>query len=144
MFENLGNLEGAKPPVNLNREEELVVEANCFANPVFPKHGTITFGETGMEFLADTGFGYIQIPWKSIQMVTCDILGDYVRAIDVATDEAAPINFVITDGAEVLRCINAHIGRERLQPAKQNLKSLGQRIKGKVTSVFRKGEDEGE
>lgn len=139
----LGSMDDAKPEASLNREVELTIDANCFVNPVFPKHGTIELGDRGMEFLADTGFGYIQIPWGSIEMVTCDIVGSYVRAIDVATDEAAPINFVITDGAEALRVINAHIGRDRMRPAHQNFKSLGQRIKDKFS---RKGAraDEGE
>lgn len=139
MFENL---EGAKPEASLNTKEELVIEANCFANPVFPKHGTITLGDRGLEFLADTGVGYIQIPWRSIEEVRCDILGDYVRAIDVVTDEAAPINFVITNGAEALRCMNRHIDREKLVPANQNFKSLGRRLKDKVRGVFRKERDD--
>lgn len=123
----------------LNSEVELEARANSFANPAFPTPGKLILGNVGMEFRADTGVGYVHIPWRNVEKVIVDMPAKgYVHAITVETDEAGPLQFVISDGANVLRTINRHVGREKLERGPQNFKAAGNFVKDKVTGVFKK------
>ena len=152
LFDKKTDITGAGSSVNtremapaLNHEVELEARANSFANPVFPTAGTLTLGDVGMEFRADTGVGYVQIPWRSVEKVVVDIpTKGYVHAITVHTDEAAPLQFVISDGANVLRAINRHVGRDRLERGPQNFKNAAVTVKDKVTGIFKKKDKGGD
>lgn len=123
----------------LNRQVELVVRANTFANPIFPKPGTLALGERGLEYRADSGRGYIQIPWTSIEGVEIDIpAGNYVRSIKVSTKETRPLEFVVSDGKNLVRALSSHLGREKLTTAPQNVQSAVHTIKNKIKGLFKK------
>lgn len=123
----------------LNHQVELVVRANTFVNPIFPKPGTLALGERGLEYRADSGRGYIQIPWTSIEGVEVDIpAGDYVRSIKVSTKETRPLEFVVSDGKNLVRALSSHLGREKLTTAPQNVQSAVRAIKNKIKGFFKK------
>lgn len=123
----------------LNNQVELVVRANTFANPIFPKPGTLALGDRGLEYRADSGRGYIQIPWTSIEGVEVDIpAGNYVRSIKVSTKETRPLEFVVSDGKNLVRALSSHLGREKLTTAPQNVQSAVRTIKNKIKGLFKK------
>lgn len=126
----------ARPTEGFNRRVDLVIKANSFASPIFPKPGKLAFGDTGIEFIADDGQGFMEIPWVNVTQVMADVIGSYVRSIQISTDETAPLDFVVSDGANALRCIRDHIGREKIVAAPSNFKQVGHDIKAKVSSVF--------
>jgi hypothetical protein len=138
MFGNKNPDEVPVPKTDLNTDVDLTVKANCFASSVFPKAGELVFGDKGVEFRASSGVGYVQIPWGSIDKVVCDIIGKYVRAVEFYTEEAAPINFVVADGSNVLRCIAHHIGRDKLVPGPNNLVNAPHNIATAVKGVFKR------
>lgn len=124
----------------LNNEVDLMVRANSFANPIFPTPGKMAIGDKGIDFRANSGRGYIQIPWSSVQNIEVDIpAGDYVRSIKVATKETQPLEFVVSDGKNLVRELNRRIGREKLSQAPQNIQSAGRFLKAKIASFFKKG-----
>lgn len=126
----------------LNHEVELAVHANTFTNPLFPKPGMLAVGENGLEYRADSGRGYIQIPWASIEGVEVDIpAGNYVRSIKVATSETRPLEFVVSDGKNLVRALNRHLGREKLSMAPQNVQSALRTAKNKIRNFFKKNKD---
>lgn len=123
----------------LNHQVELVVRANAFTNPILPKPGFLALGDRGLEYRADSGRGYIQIPWASVEGVEVDIpAGTYVRSIKVATIETRPLEFVVSDGKNLVRALNRHLGREKLSMAPQNVQSAGRAIKDKIKTLFKR------
>ncbi len=125
---------------DLNTEVDLVVRANSFSNHLFPTPGKMAVGNRGIDFRADSGRGYIQIPWTSVEGVEVDIpAGNYVRSIKVATKETQPLEFVVNDGKNLVRELNKRIGREKLSSAPQNIQSAGCFLKDKIKSFFKKG-----
>lgn len=124
---------------DLNSHVDLVVHANSFANPIFPKPGTLAVGDKGLDYRADAGDGYIQIPWTSVEGVQVDIpAGTYVRSIKVLTKETQPLEFVVSDGKNLLRVLNRYLGREKLSQAPQNVQSAARSIKEKIKGLFSK------
>ena len=73
---------GAKSdePRFVNSTIEIGAKANCFLNRFNPRHGTIMLGDGGMDFVAGTGYGFVSIPWTSVQKVRVDVYGKHVRS----------------------------------------------------------------
>ena len=117
---------GAKSdePRFVNSTIEIGAKANCFLNRFNPRHGTIMLGDGGMDFVAGTGYGFVSIPWTSVQKVRVDVYGKHVRSIDVVTEEGPTIPFVVSNGYEVLRVVHAHVGREKIFSAGHSLGML--------------------
>lgn len=127
-------------PGELNHEVDLVVNANSFASAVFPKTGKLILGDVGLEFRADSGVGFIQIPWPSVDEVKVDIVANnYVRAITVATPDCAPLEFVVSDGKNLVRCLANHVGRDRLVQAPHATEEVGSAVKRRVGRLFSRG-----
>lgn len=138
---DITGVDGAAPTLpteGFNSTVDLVIKANSFTSAVFPKPGKLAFGNSGIEFVADEGNGFMEIPWPNIERVMADIIGSYVRSIRIFTDETAPLDFVISDGANALRCIRDHIGRESIEAAPSSFRQVGHDLKTKVGSVFHK------
>lgn len=132
---------GARPEAALNGRVELDVKANSFSSAVFPKPGHLVLGDRGIEFLADSGVGFIQIPWASVDYVTVDVVAKrYVRSITVATDETSPLEFVVSDGKNLVRCLDAHLGRERLRTAPSAVASVGRSLRARIARLFHRGD----
>lgn len=121
------------PQQTLNKTPELIANANAFVSKVFPKTGKLILGEAGMEFRADSGCGFIQIPWKNIELVRADVYTHYVRSIDVITDGNQTLPFVLSHGVEVLRCIRDHIGRDKIVDGQRNVQTAADKIFHKHT-----------
>lgn len=125
---------------DLNHEVDLVVRANTFAGMLFPKPGHLVCGDVGLEFVADNQVGYIQIPWHNITSITVDIVGThYVRSIRIATDQTDPLEFVVSDGQNLVRCLASHLGREKLHQNMGNFRSVGRRIGSWFKILFSRG-----
>lgn len=115
----------------LNSEVELSVNANSFINQVFPQSGSLELGDAGVEFVSFSGAGFVQIPWESIVRVRVDVLGKkHVRAVTIETDETKPLEFIISNGREVVRVMANHLSREKLVRGPENFKSIGKSIGG--------------
>lgn len=123
----------------LNATPELTISANSFANQFSPRPGELIFGERGIEFRALSGIGYIQIPWANITKVQVDIVGrQHVRALLISTDETQPLEFVVSHGAEAVRCIASHIGKDMLEPASHHTRIWTHKIKSWFSKRFGK------
>lgn len=130
-------------PGELNRRVDLVVNANSFASAVFPKTGKLILGDVGLEFRADSGVGFIQIPWSSVEEVKVDIVANnYVRAITVSTPDCSPLEFVVSDGKNLVRCLAGHVGRERLVQATHATGEVGDAVRRRVGRLFSRGRGE--
>jgi hypothetical protein len=68
-------------------------------------------------------------------------MGSYVRAIDVYTEDAGALNFVVSDGANLLRALAKHVGREKLEASPQNLKNAPKNVVKSIASKFKKPGD---
>ncbi|MCI2173413.1 MAG: DUF956 family protein [Atopobiaceae bacterium] len=129
----------SQAPDQLNSEVEVMCKANAFTNPIFPKPGYLMLGDKGIEFVASGGVGFAQIPWPNVSLVRADIYGKYVRSIEVVTDEAQTLPFVISNGAEVLRCVRDHIGRDKMSAGGQQWSRAAKNDKSKLGSLFHHG-----
>jgi hypothetical protein len=117
-------LKHEKQPEPMNKEADVIVKANSFVNPLFAKAGVLISGDLGLEFRADSGRGFIQIPWSSLTLVRVDLYGQHVRGIEVQTDTSSPLSFTLMDGARLLRSIRDHIGRDKMTTTPHALSSL--------------------
>lgn len=104
----------------LNGEIEAASQASMLASVLFPKTGTLLAGDAGVEFRARDGRGYIQMPWGTIRQVIVDAYGSYVRSVTLVLGEGRSFAFVVSDGAPFVRALNAHLGREKLVPARHH------------------------
>ena len=98
----------------VNNSVELSTKANCTLSTLNPKPGSIALGDGGIDFIAASGYGYISIPWNSIQKVRVDVYGKFVRSIEVVTDDNQVLPFILSKGYDVLHVIYNHIGREKI------------------------------
>ena len=105
----------------LNTEIEAASQASMLASVLFPKTGTLLAGDAGVEFRARDGRGYVQMPWDSIEQAIVDVYGSYVRSVTFVLKEGRSFAFVVSDGAPLVRALNAHLGREKLVPARHHL-----------------------
>jgi hypothetical protein len=58
----------------LNSNILLTGNANAMMSPVNIQQGRIFYGDRGIEFRANTGGGYIQIPWRNVESVSMEII----------------------------------------------------------------------
>lgn len=110
----------------LNSELDFMTRANSKLNPLSPKPGLILIGDNGFEFRAQTGPGFIQIPWKSIESVRVQMFfgGRYVRGFFIQTDEEQLLEFIVSDAKETLRFMRKYLDRETFVTNKSNLAEM--------------------
>ena len=126
-------------PLPMNTKADIIVDANAFVNPIFPKQGKLIVGDKGIEFRSTKDKGFIQVPWVNLKMVRADVYDTYVRSIDIITDQDMKLNFVVSEGAELLRCINTYVGRDKICSAGRNLERMVDGAeKGKKKGFFSK------
>lgn len=103
---------------DLNKQVEFSCKANCALNMFNTKAGNIAVGEGGLEFIANMGAGFVQIPWSEMEHVRVDIVGKkHVRALEVMTKQGTRISFIPTYGAELLRAMSKHLSRDTFMGA---------------------------
>lgn len=115
----------------LNNDVDFMTRANSMLNPLDPKSGIMLIGNQGIEFRAEKGPGYIQIPWKSITHVRVQMFfkGLYVRGFFVETNENQILEFVVSDAKKALQTMNAYLQREQFVSNPSNFLKLFQRDK---------------
>lgn len=105
----------------LNDEVELTVQAHTFATALFPQRGVLFLGDGGIEFQGRGPRAYAQVPWDAVSVVRADVYGSFVRSLEVHVQDGRALSFVVSDGAEVLRCLSRHLDRSQLVPARKPL-----------------------
>ncbi|OYQ67361.1 DUF956 family protein [Aerococcus sp. 1KP-2016] len=110
----------------LNTEVEFVSKANAMLNPLSPKPGLLMVGDKGVEYVAEAGPGFIQIPWVNIKRIRVQMLfkGRYVRGFYFETDEGQLLEFVVDEAKDSLRAMRKHLPREKFVAQQSNLASM--------------------
>lgn len=111
----------------LNGQIELCVQATSLFSRPFPSNGLLALGDTGVEFRARDGRGFVQVPWGALDKVVVDAYGRFVRSIDLRLADGRSLPFALAEGARAVRIINEHLGRSKLVPAPHPLSSLVRR-----------------
>ena len=114
----------AAVPEDLNSEIELAVQANACLSTLFPRAGTLMLGNAGVEFRGRGGAGFVQVPWDALSVVRVDVYGSFVRSVELHVADGRSLSFVVSDGAEVVRCMSRHLDRSQLVPATKPLSHL--------------------
>lgn len=115
----------------LNTDVDFMTRANSMLNPLDPKSGLLLIGNQGIEFRAEKGPGYIQIPWQSITQVRVQMFfkGLYVRGFFIETNESQLLEFIVSDAKKALRAMKSHLKREQFVSNQSNLLQLFKRDK---------------
>lgn len=110
----------------LNNDLDFMTRANSMLNPIQPKTGILLIGNKGIEFRAEKGSGYIQIPWESIKLVSVQLFfkGLYVRGFFIETNEDQLLEFIVSDAKEALQKMRVHLKREQFTRKKSNFLDL--------------------
>ena len=121
----------ATPPIPdpINTDIDIEVNANAFTNPMFPKTGILYIGDAGIEFRAQGSKGFVQVPWVELDIVKCDVYGEFVRSIEVVCKNGIALRFVIDRGDEVVRAINKHVDRSQLKAVGKNVEKMTKKSK---------------
>lgn len=117
----------------LNNDVDFMTRTNSMLNPMNPQAGILLIGNNGIEFRAEKGSGYIQIPWQSITLISVQIFfkGLYVRGFFIETNEDQRLEFVVSDTKEALRKMKKHLSREQFVTKKSNFLQLFKNNKNK-------------
>lgn len=120
---------GGQSPRALNESVDYMTRANSLYNPLLPKPGIFLVGDQGMEFIAKSGSGFIQIPWSAVKAVRAQLFfgGRYVRGFFVDTVDDQTLEFVVSDGKNCLRAMYKYLSREKLTA-----------VKGQLTQLFKR------
>lgn len=115
----------------LNTDVDFMTRANSMLNPLGPKAGILLIGKQGVEFRAEKGLGYIQIPWQSIIQVRVQMFfrGFYVRGFFIETDENQLLEFVVSDAKKALRAMKSHLERKQFVSNPSNFLQIFKRDK---------------
>lgn len=101
----------------MNATTELETSANCLVNGFVPKPGTLYLGEAGLEFRGEAADYLQRVAWEGIELVSCDIFRGRIQTMDVHTALGDVVTLTIEDDVEALRCIAAHVGRDKIENA---------------------------
>ena len=112
----------------LNNEVELTVQATAAVSALFPKNGVLMLGDAGVEFIDRAGRALAQLSWDALSVVRVDVYGSFVRSVELHMADGGVLSLVVSDGADVVRCMHRHLERAKLVPAK---KQLGKLFRGK-------------
>ncbi|MDN6730895.1 MAG: DUF956 family protein [Atopostipes suicloacalis] len=115
----------------LNVELDFVTRSNSILNSLAPKPGLLMIGAQGVEFRAEKGSGFIQIPWTSITEVRVQMFFKawYVRGFFIETNENQLLEFVVSDAKEALRAMRKYLKREQFVKNPSNLQQIFKRNK---------------
>ena len=114
---------------SLNQEVNWVTPTRSTYNPLFPKEGLLAVGNVGLDYRAQNGQGFIQIPWEEVQHIYVQMLfkGRYIRAIDVLTEDDQHFEFIVKDPKITLKEIRKHLDRSKFSARQGNLATLFKR-----------------
>ncbi|MFD1429638.1 MULTISPECIES: DUF956 family protein [Lacticaseibacillus] len=116
---------------SLNHEVEYAIKVNAMLNPNSPRPGVMAFGDKGMEYRANSGAGFVQIPWENVALIRAQVVGKkHIRGIYIDLDDGRTMNFVVSDAIPALRVARKYLGSEKLVRAKT--------MSGQVKKWFRK------
>lgn len=94
----------------LNSNILLTGNANAMMSPVNIQQGRIFYGDRGIEFRANTGGGYIQIPWRNVESVSMEIiLNFYYRGFFVKTTDGKTFEFVGGKAKQAITIFRDHL-----------------------------------
>lgn len=115
----------------LNNELDFMTRANSLLDSLAPKPGLLMIGNQGVEFRAEKGSGYIQIPWTSIVGVRVQMFfkGWYVRGFFIETNEDQLLEFIVSDAKEALREMRKHLDRKQFVKNPSNFQQMFKRNK---------------
>ncbi|UDM31886.1 DUF956 family protein [Lentilactobacillus laojiaonis] len=91
----------------LNQFVEKQVNANLFVNQLTAMAGSLTLGNTGVEFERQFKNGFIQIPYSEIKSVEVQIIfKKFYRGIFIETNEGQRFNFVTSKTKDLVHVFN--------------------------------------
>ncbi|KRM71636.1 DUF956 family protein [Lacticaseibacillus brantae] len=100
---------------SLNKTVEYAIKVNSMITPNDPKPGVMALGDNGLEYRANNGVGFIQVPWANITLIRAQIMGKkHVRGFFVDLDDGRSLNFVASDAIPALRVMRDHLGSDKL------------------------------
>jgi len=103
----------------LNTKLLLEANANAMMSPVNIKQGRIFYGDRGMEFRANAGGGFIQIPWQDIETISIEIiLKYYFRGFFVKTKQGQTFEFVGGKAKKALPIFREQLSAEQIRRRK--------------------------
>lgn len=94
----------------LNVNISLAGSANAMMSPVNIQQGRIFYGDRGIEFRANTGGGYIQIPWRNVESISMEIfLNFYYRGFFIKTTDGKTFEFVGGKAKKAVAIFREHL-----------------------------------
>ena len=103
----------------LNTKLLLEGNANAMMSPVNIKQGRIFYGDRGIEFRANAGGGFIQIPWRDIDTISMEIiLKYYFRGFFVKTKQGQTFEFVGGKAKKALPLFREQLSVEQVRRRK--------------------------
>lgn len=114
---------------SLNQDVHWVTPTRSTYHPLFPKEGLLAVGNVGLDYRAQDGQGFIQIPWEDVQHIYVQMFfkGRYIRAIDVLTEDDQHFEFIVKDPKITLKKIRKHLDRRKFSARQGNLATLFKR-----------------
>ncbi|QBO36877.1 DUF956 family protein [Periweissella cryptocerci] len=99
--------------VILNKQVEFTTRANSMYTSINPKPGMLIFGDGGVEFRANAGNGFIQIPWREVTGVRAQAFfwNKYIRGFFIDT-KSGSFNFVVSRARQALTVMDQHLSRD--------------------------------
>lgn len=103
----------------LNTKLFLEGNANAMMSPVNIKQGRIFYGDQGIEFRANAGGGYIQIPWTNIETISMEIfLKFYFRGFFIKTTQGQTFEFVGGKAKQALTIFREQLKTDQIRRRK--------------------------
>ncbi|MCH4170350.1 MAG: DUF956 family protein [Lactobacillus sp.] len=93
-----------------------MITANYFPNKIKANHGTLIFGDTGLEFIPDFSRKRIQLTYdnmKGIRVIT--IFKHWFRGFYVIDQDDALYRFVTRDTKKVIHILNQKIDKRTIR-----------------------------
>ncbi|MHA3067323.1 DUF956 family protein [Lacticaseibacillus saniviri] len=110
---------------SLNKTVEYAIKVNSMITPNDPKPGVMALGDVGIEYRANNGVGFIQIPWANVKLVRAQVVWKKrIRGFFIDLDDNRSLNFVVSDAIPALKVMREHLGSDKLVRAKTMMGSI--------------------
>ncbi|KRL86659.1 DUF956 family protein [Lacticaseibacillus pantheris] len=123
----------------LNHTAEGTFKVNSMVSASDPKPGFLILGDGGLEFRADSGRGFIMIPWANVKRVRAQVyMKTHVRGFFIDVDDGRSFNFVASQAVPALRIMRDHLGSDKLVKAATLTGTMGKRARGLWQNVTKR------